>query len=337
MSFFFASSARYSFLFFALACGGDVAVNADAGPDVVTDGPGDTSPTFSGTTFAVNRLYLGEADRSGTMSNVAWKDYGTNIDALQTTSASTDVCTLAAGAPKAVQADGTLGIDNAWGASILPLFQTISSQPTPSKTATTAVGAGLTTLLIAVTGLTSDAQQTATGLTGMIVAGATFAGKPAFDSSTSWPTLAGVTPTTFTASITSGDVVTSSAALSLLVVELPLSPSITIKLTIQAPVVLFTHSDPTHITNGTISGVLDPNELVAAFDAIAGDMSASLCGTAKAGVDDQIRQAADILIDGTNHAATTCNGISIGLGFDAVAIASSTTSGPLSSPTNPCP
>ena len=323
----------------ALACGGQTTTPTDGGADVVSDSANDTSsdgsPTFSGTPFAVKRLYLGEADRSGIIGPFAWKNYGTNIDGLLTTSTSTDVCTLAAGAPKGVQVDGNAGIDNSWGASILPIFQTISSQPTPSVTATNAIQTGLTTLLIAVTGLSNDPQQTASGLGAVIVAGATYPGTPAFDSSTSWPTLSGVTPTSFTGSVTSGNVVMKSA--DALVVELPLSPSITMKLTVHVPVVSFMHVDPNDVTDGTISGVLDPNELVAAFDAIAGELSTALCGNASAGVDDQMRQAVDILIDGTNHANASCNGISIGLGFDAVAVAPPATSGSLLSPPNPCP
>jgi hypothetical protein len=330
---------RRAFLVFPLAalvaCGGQTTTPSDAGPDVASDSPADAPPLSGGETFAVKRVYLGEADRSGVPAPAAWKNYGRDIDGLQTTSTSTDVCTLGPGAPKSVQTDGNAGIDNSWGASVLPIFETISSAPTPSVTATSAIGVGLTTLLIQISGLSDDPAQTASGLTGTVVAGATDIA-PAFDSSTSWPTLSGETPASFSASV-AGGVVTTSPSATPLVFELPLSPTITLKLTIHEPVVTFTHSDPADLTNGTISGVLDPNELIAAFGAIAGELSTSLCGTAQQGVDDQLRQDSEILLDGTNQAGTPCTGISIGLGFDAVRIAPSTSSGPLASPPNPCP
>lgn len=312
-----------------IACGGTTTPN-DAGPDVTGDSP----PTTTFATFAMKRIYLGDADRNGTPSTTAWKSYGMNIDGLVTTSTSIDGCTLPAGAPKANQVDGNNGVDNAWGAILLPIFQTAASVLTPSKDATTAIDQGETTLLVRVSGLTDDPAQTATGLKARVVAGGTYTGTPAFDATTSWPTLSGATPIDFDANITNGSFITSPGAP--LVVTVPIGGFV-LTLTIHEPVIGFTHPDHANVTNGVIAGVLDTNELVAAFDSISGEISASLCGAAKDGIVQQFRQASEILVDGTNTAGTPCTGISIGLGFDAVLIGDPAAPAAITSPPNPCP
>jgi hypothetical protein len=68
---------------------------------------------------------------------------------------------------------------------------------------------------------------------------------------------------------------------------------------------------------GQLGGVLDTEEFAAAIRTLAGSFDASLCdGAALDGILNQIRQASDILTDGTQDPAVTCNGISIGLGFE---------------------
>src|SRR6185436_7541860 len=49
--------------------------------------------TSSSRTFAVNKLMLGETDRNDVASKDAWKDFGFDLDGLQTTKDSKDVCT----------------------------------------------------------------------------------------------------------------------------------------------------------------------------------------------------------------------------------------------------
>ena len=53
----------------------------------------------------------------------------------------------------------------------------------------------------------------------------------------------------------------------------------------------------------------------------AGSLDVSLCdGTTFDSIANQIRVASDILADGSNASGTTCDGISIGLGFDMVEV-----------------
>ena len=54
-----------------------------------------------------------------------WQTVGFNLDGKCTTETSTDVCTVALGAPLTTQDDGVSGIDNGFGSSLCPLIQTI--------------------------------------------------------------------------------------------------------------------------------------------------------------------------------------------------------------------
>jgi hypothetical protein len=71
-------------------------------------------------------------------------------------------------------------------------------------------------------------------------------------------------------------------------------------------------------TMGQLGGVLDTEELVESLLEFAAFFDQSVCdpnGAARESLVSRIRQASDILSDGTQHAAKECNGISIGMGF----------------------
>lgn len=71
--------------------------------------------------------------------------------------------------------------------------------------------------------------------------------------------------------------------------------------------------------SGVIAGVMNTEEFIASLKVVAGYVSMALCGPAFDGIAQQIRQTSDILDDGTQDPMQTCNGISVGLGFDAAA------------------
>jgi hypothetical protein len=89
--------------------------------------------------------------------------------------------------------------------------------------------------------------------------------------------------------------------------------------------------------NGTISGVLDTEAFVTEFARVVGAFDISLCsGPTIESIKNQIRQASDIMKDGSpGTAAETCDGISIGLGFDAALVQLGGV-GPATTPSNPC-
>lgn len=67
-----------------------------------------------------------------------------------------------------------------------------------------------------------------------------------------------------------------------------------------------------------LGGVLDTEQVVTAFQAVAHRISTDLCtGASVDGVADQVRGAADIRLDGTQDPGLPCNGISIGVAAKA--------------------
>ncbi len=307
----------------------------------------DAQPPLVGDIFAINRVFIGEADRNGLASAQAWKAFGRNIDGLTTTSISTDVCILQTGSSKLNQVDGNAGIDNAWGALVLPLLQSLLSEVAPSVDATTAILAGAPTVLVQVIGLTSDPAQTASGLTAQAFATIASSSPPPFDTSGSFvidgsslvdhTTLASGAVAAFSvASITAGSFA-SGVANGPLIVNAGFG-SVPFPLVLHAAVITFDHQGQDNIVNGTISGVLDTNELVTALTVAAVDMFGStICGGTVDEIAAQMKQSQDILLDGTNNPAVACNGISIGIGFSAKRVASPTMAMSLPPPKKPCP
>ena len=323
----------------------DAAPNPDGEPPPQPDAS--TPPPTTTTTFALHTLYLGEADRSGTPSTMAWKSYGFDLDGLTTTKSSTDVCTLTKGAPTSNQADGNNGIDNSWGATLLPIHQTAASMPTPSVTANDSIAAGTWTVQLMVTGLSSDAHQSATGLVAQIFSsGAYDDGTPTFDNTTDWPvvstsvkdgqTIASGAIASFTSAYINDGTFVSGKGPDPLVLNMNIG-GIAIAFNVHDAIITFDHTTPNAITNGTIAGTLDTQEVVATMKQIAGQFSTALCGSAFDGIAQQIEQASDILDDGSNQSGTPCTAISIGIGFDAVQVANPTkVVPPPSPPPDPC-
>lgn len=330
--------------------GGDVCANLPSGacdepPKPPSGGaPKSTTPH----NYALHKLYMGDTDRMGVTNPDAWKSFGYDLDGKDTTASSTDVCTLVAGASKSVQVDGTGGIDNSFGANIMPIIQTLDS--TASQTINNSIEAGSFTVLSYVVGFDDSMgnMTSATGLTGVLLAGGNYAaldaGAPTWDMNTHWPIrpeLLSCFPSGGTDSCTkttdpimAADVKFPSAfqtkgtfvngTPSLLSLALTIGGN-AITLNVHSAVVSFDPQAPGSVTNGTIAGVINTEELINSLKTIAGHISPSLCsGSAFQSIASQIEQTSDIVVSGdtvSNTAGTMCNGISVGLGFDATEIA----------------
>jgi len=305
--------------------------------------------TTSKHNYALHKLYMGDTDRMGVTNPDAWKSFGYDLDGKITTSTSTDVCTLVAGASKSVQVDGTGGTDNSFGANIMPIIGTLDS--TASQTVNNTIEQGSFTVLTYVEGFDDSAgnMTSATGLTGVLLAGGNYpaahdGGAPTWDMTTHWPVrpeLLSCYPsggsdncTATTDPIMAADVKFPSAfqtkgtfvngTPSLLSLSLTIGGN-TITLNVHSAVVSFDPQMPGSVTNGTIAGVINTEELISGLKTIAGHISTSLCsGSAFQSIASQIQQTSDIVVSGdmvSNTPGTTCNGISVGLGFDATEIA----------------
>ena len=135
-----------------------VDVVSEAAEDAVTPPTSKVPPprptaTGSGTTkwYAFTRVDLGGFTRAThAPSTDAWRGYGYDLDGRATTAAdsaeSKGSCKRAAGSSSAVLADGLDGIDNNFGARILPLVSSVS--PDAEKIANDNLAAGQWTLLL---------------------------------------------------------------------------------------------------------------------------------------------------------------------------------------------
>jgi hypothetical protein len=295
-----------------------------AGGAVVSGLPGPAGGPTTATderVFAVDTILLGDTDRQGNADRDAWKTYGYDLDHLDTQVADDNapdlahVCKRTANAPATIHQDGTGGIDNAFGKEVLPLLQLVLTAPT--QTVTSSIHAGTFTILLELVGLTDDPAQTNTGLGGKLVVGGIYGGAPTFDRATDWPTVPGSEDPIASAYINQGIFVNGQGGATVhlnLHVGGQLLP-----LTIRSAIFSFKH-DPAGnaLAEGTIAGVINTEDFVANVSNTAGAVDPAFCspGT-KDTLINAIREASDMLSDGTQDPNKTCDAISIGLGFTA--------------------
>ena len=328
-------------------------------------GPSGGTPTTTSHNYAVHALYIG-SDRQGVTSTTAWKNLGYNIDNLVTTASSTDVCTLQPGASMGNQADGTNGIDNSFGANIWPIvLDTVGANA--QDMVNSSILAGHFTMMTYVTGFddTAGSMTSATGITGVLLAGGLYADggmAPSFTTDTHWPIVPTlITNCTATGGCPAGTDPVANAMIKFggayqangtFVSGAPANLSLTLALggnslaiNILSAVVTFQPNKPGSVTNGTIAGTIVASDLVAQLRGVAGSINTSLCaGSVFNTLSQEINQSSDIIIDPStgavsNTKGTMCNGISIGVGFDSMEIAAPTAADiePGSTPSpNPC-
>jgi hypothetical protein len=94
-----------------------------------------------------------------------------------------------------------------------------------------------------------------------------------------------------------------------------------------------------HAANGTISGVISTDEVAASFSQLAKTFDPSFCDPQNPTLSSilaQIAQASDIMKDGTQDPSKPCDGISIGLGFEASVVQLGGVATPVPPPDDPC-
>lgn len=309
------------------ACSSD-----DPAPATSTGGAAIPGPAGSATTsttrqvFAASKVFLGDTDRSGTPSDVAWKKYGYDLDGKKTTSKSKDACLPSAGGPPIP--DGDNGVDNSFGANVLGVLK--NALPTPTPTTQNSINDGAFTLLFDLTGLSAEAKQSNTGLSGQVLVPGPFPE----NTKPNWADPANIEFAVRSNLVDGNDPTKSKIKFSEVYVNEGLlvakSPSIDLTLafggvnavlSIKNAVVTANHSSADKLTGGTIVGVLKLADLQQLITDIGPRLTDQLCPgsqTLKTALD-ALAQYGDIMVAGANGPGT-CDGISIALGFEAVQV-----------------
>ncbi len=291
----------------------------------VSTGTGGSPPTMcsptSGVVLAISKLYFGDTNPDDTPNKAnGWKQYGYDIDGLTTTAASVDVCQPQQGGTKAsAYPDGNNGIDNSFGKNILPLL--LQFAPTFTSDSNKNVAAGEFTVMLHLEDLMAGTDQSPI-VTKLY--GSTPLGAPAkFDGTDCWPVaqeslMNAFDPESATVKFPMSSVTANhwdSGSSATFVLSVPSMQGV-VTLTIHnAKVTMDLAADHLSATAGIISGVLDTEEFANVVKQVVGANLGFCSGPIVDGILGQIRGASDIMNDGSQNPAKTCNGISIGLGF----------------------
>jgi hypothetical protein len=299
------------------ASAADAAVDAapgDAALDAAPDGGVCTT-----TTLAISKVFFGDGN------NGQWKSFGFNIDGLVSTATSTDVCQPNSGAPPSTPyPDGNNGIDNSFGKNLLPTILALS--PTWPSDVNANIQAGASDTLFEMNCLPpmGDAPVLVTKFFDATSLGST----PKFDGTDVWP----VAPELLSNPMDpdSSTIVYASSSVTgttfdtgrnqMAAIRFPIGLNgvmTTLNLTLHAAQVQMTLSaDRKSATAGMIGGVINTEELVNEIKKIG--FLLNLCNNQLlTALITQVRQASDIMSDGTQDPTKTCDGISVGLGFNA--------------------
>jgi hypothetical protein len=301
--------------------------SGDAG--LLRPDPGGSSPSGTGSVvFALSKLYYGDTDRNGfTAACEPWRQYGLNIDGKTTTTHSTDVCALNPGSALITQEDGENGIDNSFGENLLPILIALSGSTMSQKANATLLGGDETTL-VRLDDLGSGSDYSP--FPGLVYHAASTSMPPKWDG-------------TDVRDVDIASLVSGSLSSPILMLSGYMNGRTWVgtqggTMRFDLHVTAAGHPGPplpvSHVqitmlvdpgngtaTSGVISGILAPDDAVAWAQNMEGWVSTSLCsGSAFQSIAQQILQASDIMMDGTNEPGEACNRISFGIGFDATAV-----------------
>ena len=263
--------------------------------------------------LTVDKFYLGNEDFEDQPAPEGWRQFGHDLDGLTTATVDdfTEHCLPATGAnPETQLIDGDSGIDNSFGHNMLPTLLGLVPDFTVQLNDTILNGESTVMFKLDELGPGADQDPVVTKLydvTSVKQANCWPVVREQLDD----PTDIESTPVVFLDSSVAGHTWTSgtpiTVTLTLNFIGYPM------KLTIKHAR-LSMELDPTHksATVGQIGGVLDTEEFITAYKQVVGTLGEGFCEDFGA---EQIRRFSDIMTDGTQDPQSTCNGISIGIGF----------------------
>lgn len=269
------------------------------------------------TVLGVSNLSFGEG-QSG-----QWKKVGYNIDGLTSNAFATDVCKPNSNAdPSVPYPDGDDGIDNSFGKNLLPII--LSLYPNWVDDINNGISNGVFTSLLKLECLPAEGDVPV--MVTKLFGGEALPNTAKFDGSDVWPVQPELlsdpmdpdsSTVVFNQSSVIGQHYDAGPGVTF-ILTVPLktaNASTSIKLTLySAKITMTLAADRKSATEGLIGGVLNAEELVAELKKVGALMN--LCDTSVFNdILTKVRQAADIMTDGTQDPNATCDGISLGLGF----------------------
>jgi len=291
--------------------------------------PGGPPPDGSTTSvFAMRHVQLGGALLpDGGLDQDAWEHIGFDIDGKVTTEQSTDVCQLVAGAGRYWQVDGDGGIDNSFGRNVMPvLTETVGTSFEPRLN--DSLAAGLVTNLLVVKGL--GPGPTYSPMRAALLLGAPLGSPPTWSPSDVWPVDssslfdddAGAPLLSFPGSYLDHRVFVAEPPSGAGELALGILDGVPVVLPLRHVQVAMTVSpDGSEISQGTVSAIIPLERLLFVVQALVGQVTTYLCtGSAFNSIVSVVKQAADILLDGSQDPSRPCDGISFGMAFDGARV-----------------
>jgi hypothetical protein len=272
---------------------------------------------MTGTVLAISQLAFGDGN------NGQWKSLGFNIDGQTWVQGDANHCQPNSGAnPATVFPNGNGGIDNSFGHNLLPIL--VSLDPNLVTDANSDLSSGVFTTMLKMLCLPPTGDVS--GMTTKLFGGTNLGATPKWDGTDVWPVDPGLL--TNPADPSSSSIVFPDSSVTgttfdtgknqTFVLRIPLHVNgqiVWMKLTLYAAEATATLSaDRRSATLGVLGGVVNTEDLVAEIEKVSyalGFCSSSVYPTLL----QTVRQASDIMADGTQDPTKTCNGISVGLGF----------------------
>jgi len=282
-----------------------------------------------GTMYAITRFDIGARSASGVESGDAWQAFGYDLDELITVDDFDNHCTAAAGAnPSNVFPDGPGGIDNAFGKLLLPIlrFAANSSNGEVEDSINDALGGATSGLLIHLRNMGTEANYDPIDAYIYRVDGLESGGWAISESSVSDLEAPDFDAVLRTGKARFGDSYVRSSVWvsgegtgSLDAIDLIWNiAGQPLRLRVHQPTVTMKVGATPGVTSGVIAGVLRTEEAVDQVRRWITSSSTSFCdGAAVEDVLNQLRQMSDMQLGETQSAGAECNGISIGIGFQA--------------------
>lgn len=297
----------------------------------------------------VDQLFLTDTSPDGTPAVDGWKDSGFNLDGLVSTKESTNLCKPRLGASKtAVYTDGLEGQDNSFGKNLVPILFGLDNEL--GKAINTEIASGKSTSVLRIPNLGGVTEPCAT--TSMLYWGADLGHSPLFDGNDEWPIdpFSLVTPEDPNSSKwTAGAMLYKENVIVIGVnaahqynlqydLRLPVAGTVLVVPLRHAVVVI--EMDPvTGYGTGRLGAIIPADELVMEIAKVASAFDLGFCdpnSPTLQSILNQLRQASDIMQDGSQDPTQQCDGISIGLRFSVKPGKLGPVAPPAMPPPDPC-